>query len=66
MKLREVSDANVAERVAVICALEREKLCLSRFGFRRLPPILERHFQGDFDGGGAVVGIKNVVESGRS
>ena len=34
-------------------------------GFGPLPPVLKRHLQGDLDGGGAVVGVEDVVEAGR-
>ena len=49
----------------MISALQGEVFRLPRLGSRRLPPILKRHLQGDFNGGRAVVGIKNVVKSGR-
>ena len=65
MEAGQVADADVAEGVAVVGALQGEEFRLARPRVRPLPPVLKRHFQGDFDGGGAVVGIEDVVEAGR-
>ena len=37
---------------------------LERARLRTLPPVLKRHFQGDLDRRGAVVGKENTVEAG--
>jgi len=66
MKPGQIAHADVAQGIAVIGPLQREELCLFGPWSRTLPPVLERHLQGDLDGGGAVVGVEDACQAGRA
>ncbi len=63
MKSFNVADADIAERVAVIGAVQREIARLVRPRSRALPPVLKRHLERHFHRRGAVVGVENVVQA---
>ena len=65
MEACQISDTDVAERVAVIGALQRQ---VARFLWLRtgaLPPVLKGHFDGHFDSGGAVIREKDSRQARR-
>lgn len=58
MELRAVADAHGTKGVSVVTTAEREKA--GPLGFTILLKELGGNFEGRFDGGGAVIGIKNA------
>ena len=64
VKPANVADADIAQRVAVIGALQCQEARLLGPGRPALPPVLKRHLQGDFDGRGAVVGEEDTRQAG--
>src|SRR5262245_13430505 len=65
VKTSQVTNADIAECVAVIGRLQRQVLGFLWFRLRTLLPVLEGHLQGDLDGGGPVVGIEDPRQTRR-
>ena len=65
MKPGHAADADAAQRVAVIGAIQRDVQGFAAVRLAALPPVLKRHLQRHFHRRGAVVGKEDVPQPGR-